>query len=384
MKAKIARAFEEIANAIESGNFGNGKKVALTTLGSEHGEGALLEGALLAKKLYPELEIVLIGKENNTGLETYVTDCEEEMYKIMEEKLDSGEIGACVTMHYNFPIGVSTVGRVITPARGKEMIIATTTGTSSPHRIEGMVKNAIYGIIAAKSIGIQEPTVGILNVDGARTVEKILKEISEKGYKINFAESKRADGGCVMRGNDLLLGSADVMVNDTLTGNVLMKMFSSFMSGGDYEVSGYGYGPGVGENFNRNILIVSRASGAPVVANALKYAHEISKGNINAVAKAEFDKLNKIGWKAIIEAATPKKEAKSEAKEVVAPPKEPVTAQISGVDIMELEDAVQALWAKGIYAESGMGCTGPIVLVPEAKIDEAKAVLKEAGFAAAD
>lgn len=384
MKIKIAKAFEEIANAIESGNFGTTKKVALTTLGSEHGEGALLEGALLAKKLYPELQIVLIGKSNNTGFETYATECEDEMYKIMEEKLDSGEIGACVTMHYNFPIGVSTVGRVITPARGQEMIVATTTGTSSPQRVEAMVKNAIYGIITAKSLGNNEPTVGILNVDGARTVEKILKEIDAKGYKINFAESKRADGGCVMRGNDLLLGSADIMVNDTLTGNILMKMFSSFTSGGEYEVSGYGYGPGVGEGFDRNILILSRASGAPVIANALKYAHDISKGNINTIAKAEFDKLNKIGWKAIIEAATPKKEVKSETAAVVAPPKEPVTEQISGVDIMELEDAVQALWAKGIYAESGMGCTGPIVLVPADKLDPAKAVLKEAGFAAGE
>ena len=49
-------------------------------------------------------------------------------------------------MHYNFPIGVSTVGRVITPGRGKEMILATTTGTSATHRIEAMVRNAIYGI----------------------------------------------------------------------------------------------------------------------------------------------------------------------------------------------------------------------------------------------
>ena len=29
----------------------------------------------------------------------------------------------------------------------------------------------------------------------------------------------------------------------------------------------------------------------------------------------------------------------------------------------DLEDAVKALWKAGIYAESGMGCTGPIVLL---------------------
>src|SRR5699024_2894468 len=98
-----------------------------------------------------------------------------------------------------FPIGVSTVGRAVTPAKGKEMYIATTTGTSSTDRIEGMIKNAVYGIITAKACGNPNPTVGILNVDGARQTEKALKELQANGYDIAFAESGRADGGCVMR-----------------------------------------------------------------------------------------------------------------------------------------------------------------------------------------
>ena len=108
---------------------------------------------------------------------------------------------------YPFPIGVSTVGRVVTPGKGKEMFIATTTGTSSTDRVEGMVKNAIYGIITAKACGIQNPTVGILNVDGARQTEADLKQLQANGYDITFATSNRSDGGCVMRGNDLLMAS---------------------------------------------------------------------------------------------------------------------------------------------------------------------------------
>jgi len=91
MNKQIAKVFEDIANAIESGSFAPAKRVALTTLGSEHGEGNLLEGALLAKKLYPKLDIALIGKKNDTGLLTYEVNSEEEMYKVMEEKLDSNE-----------------------------------------------------------------------------------------------------------------------------------------------------------------------------------------------------------------------------------------------------------------------------------------------------
>ena len=45
------------------------------------------------------------------------------------------------------------------------MFVANTTGTSSADRIEGMIKNTIYGIIAAKTCGIANPTVGILNVE---------------------------------------------------------------------------------------------------------------------------------------------------------------------------------------------------------------------------
>ena len=383
MNKQIAKVFEDIANAIESGSFASAKRVALTTLGSEHGEGNLLEGALLAKKLYPNLDIALIGRKNDTGLFTYEVETEEEMYKVMEEKLDSKEIAACVTMHYNFPIGVSTVGRVTTPAKGKELILATTTGTSSANRVEAMVKNAVAGIITAKSLGIEDPSLGILNLDGARTAEKILKEIAAAGYSINFAESKRADKGVVMRGNDLLLGTPDVMVTDSLTGNVLMKMFSSFTSGGEYEVSGYGYGPGVGEGFNRNILIISRASGAPVIANALKYAFDIASGDIEKHAETEYQSLAKLNWQSIIDKYTAKKEAKSTDEKIEAPSKEVVTAQISGVDVMDIDDAVHMLWKAGIYAEGGMGCTGPVVLVNTSKFDKALELIKKEGFASA-
>ena len=74
-----------------------------------------------------------------------------------------------------------------------------------------MVRNAIYGISTAKACGIERPSVGILNLDGARQVEKVLLSIKDQGYDFDFAESMRADGGSVMRGNDLLIGVPGVM-----------------------------------------------------------------------------------------------------------------------------------------------------------------------------
>lgn len=373
----ISDVLLEVADAIESGNFGKKIRVGLTTLGSEHGPENLINGARLADK--GMFEIVLIGK-GAEGFTSYEVETEDEMYKKMEELLDAGEIDACVTMHYNFPIGVSTVGRVVTPARAKEMFIATTTGTSATDRVEAMVRNAIYGISTAKACGIERPSVGILNLDGARQVEKVLLSIKDQGYDFDFAESMRADGGSVMRGNDLLIGVPDVMVTDTLTGNLLMKVFSSFNTGGDFEAQGFGYGPGIGEDYDRRVLILSRASGSPVVANALRYAYDIVKGQVNVMAREEYKKALKCGLDKELADLKYKKAPKTESEEVVAPPKEVVTEGIAGVDILDLEDAVKALWKDGIYAESGMGCTGPIVMVSPEKLDKAIESLKKNDF----
>ncbi len=382
VKKMISKVFDNIADGLESGQFGPKTRIGITVLGSEHGPENIIKGAELAQSRDNSLEVVLIGpKDYDTNLEIVEANSEEEQHEKMEELLDSGNIQGAVTKHYTFPIGVSTVGRVITPANGREMFVATTTGTSSPHRVEGMVKNGLYGIITAKAMGIENPSVGILNVDGARQVERALKQLNEEGYEINFTQSMRADGGCVMRGNDLLAGTPDVMITDTLTGNLLMKIFSSYTTGGSYEAMGYGYGPGIGEGYSRSILILSRASGIPVVANAIKYAAQLAEGNVTDVSKTEFEKCNKAGLKDILKGLVKDKKSDSEDdEEVEAPPKETVTGSISGIDIMELEDAVTELWKNEIYAESGMGCTGPIVMVNEEKLDNAIDILKEAGY----
>lgn len=380
VKKMIGKVFNDIADAMETGQFGEKVRVGITTLGSEHGVENLVKGAELAQKRDPSIEVVLIGPKVDSDLTQVIAETEEEGYRKMEELLDNGEIGACVTMHYNFPIGVSTVGRVVTPGKGKEMVIATTTGTSSPHRVEAMVINGISGIIAAKAMGIEEPTVGILNVDGARQVERAFKELNDNGYKINLTESMRADGGSVMRGNDLLAGVPDVMVTDTLTGNILMKVFSSYTTGGSYESLGYGYGPGIGEDYDRLILILSRASGIPVVANAISYGADLIRGSVKTIAKEEFKKANEAGFKDILKGLTKDTKKAEDDEEIEAPPAETVTGTISGIDIMELEDAVKVLWKEGIYAESGMGCTGPIVMVNEEKLDKAIEILSKAGY----
>ncbi|UNC92922.1 glycine/sarcosine/betaine reductase complex component C subunit alpha [Candidatus Contubernalis alkaliaceticus] len=375
----LARVLEDTADSLEFGFSQKKTRVGITIYGSELGVEEVMLGAQLAQDKNPDIEIVVIGSGVQTDLEVVEASSEEEAHELMDKMLASGEIEASVTMHYNFPLGVSTVGRVITPARGKDMYIATTTGVSDTDRIISMLKNTIYAIATAKACGNENPSVGILNVDGARQVERILKQLKEKGYPINFANSGRSDEGVVMRGNDLIMGTPDIMVTDSLSGNIFMKIFSAYVTGGKYEALGYGYGPGIGEDYKKVICIISRASGAPVIAGALKFAAESASGNVVSKVKEEFTSVRKAGWAEALDSLKSKPATEQEEK-VAAPPQKVVTEEIPGIEILEIEDAVQSLWKNKIYAESGMGCTGPIVQVAEEDKDKALEILKEKNY----
>lgn len=375
-KRQAGELFSQLAEAIDTGSFGAGTTVALTTLGSELGVEELVKGAELASQQNPGLKVILVGPEVSTNLSIVNSTCEADSHSIIEKMLTEGKADATVTLHYNFPMGVSTVGRIVTPARGKPLFLATTTGTTATDRVEAMVLNTIGGIAVAKSMGIKNPRVGILNVEGARQVERILQTLNKQGYAINFTESVRSDGGSVLRGNDLLTGSADVVVCDTLTGNLLIKIFSAFTSGGTYETTGWGYGPGVGANFSKIINIISRASGAPVIANAIQYAAECSQGKLPKIAAAEYQGARQAGLDELLAKAT----TKETVKEITPPAKKPVTDDITGIDILELEDAVRSLWAQEIYAETGMGCAGPVIMVDPEDKEKSMAILKDKGY----
>ena len=374
----IAQSFLKMAEGLETGAFMDRPKIALTGMGSEHGEENAMAAAKMAAKR--GVDVYYIGTLTAEGVTTIPVANDEEGHKKMEEMLNNHEVDGAVTMHYPFPIGVSTVGRAITPAKGREMFIANTTGTSSSDRIEGMIKNAVSGIITAKAFGVENPTVGILNVDGARQTDMALNQLKANGYEFTWAESARADGGAVMRGNDVLEGTPDVLVTDSLTGNVLVKMLAAFTTGGSFESTGFGYGPGIGKGYDKLILIISRASGAPLIANALEYAAELVKGKVFEKASAEFAKAEKAGLNQILEARKAAAKPAAAEEKVVKPAAEPCTASIAGIEVMDLEDAAQALWKEGIYAETGMGCTGPLVMMSEANHARALEILKKAGY----
>jgi betaine reductase len=274
-------------------------------------------------------------------------------------------------------MGVATIGRVLSPAKGKPVLIASCTGASATTRLEALLRNAVYGIAVAKTMGIDKPAVGILNLEGAGLVQRALSRMADKGYTVNFGSSVRADGGALLRGNDLLAGAVDVCVCDTLTGNVLIKLFSAFSTGGAYETLGWGYGPSVGDGWGRIISIISRASGAPVIANALCYTAAAVRGNLVERVRMEIDNAKACGLQEAVASVLPKP---ADSETVTAPPKEPTDAEIHGVDVLAVEAAVQELWKSGIYAESAMGCTGPVVKVSARALERSEDILREAGY----
>lgn len=379
MKRLIGEALDEIVKSAK----GRGELVpiGLMSSGSELGPEELALGGRLAQEEYRFIKVVMIGPRVRgfDDLEWIETDdCEADIQKAMEEALKSNRIKGAVALHYPFPLGVATVGMIHTPAKGKPLIISTSTGTSSTNRVEAMVLNAIYGIAVAKARGIKDPKVGILNVDGAQLVYRSLKRLAEQGYGITFGNSLRQDGGPILRGNDLIAGSVDICVTDTLTGNVLVKVFGAYNTGGNYESLGWGYGPSVGEDWPYVISIISRASGACVIANSIRFTAEVVTAGLPSIAKKELSMAKTCGLDGILADLHVKDEEK---KSAVEPPKpEPTDEEIHGVDVLTIEDAVRVLWAHGIYAESAMGCTGPVIKVPSRLSAQAGDILTKEGY----
>lgn len=377
----IGKALAELVEQARNG--GPKVRVGLMAAGSELGNGEFLVAARSAMQQDSCLQVVGIGPQPDAplpaGMDWISTpDCESDISQAMEKALADGDIAGAVALHYPFPLGVTTVGRVMTPGRGKAMLIASSTGMSAAHRPEALLRNALYGIAVAKSLGLEQPTVGILNLDAAPSVHRALVKLQEKGYPIHFGSSVRAGGGALLRGNDMLAGAVDVCVCDTLTGNVLMKLFAAFTTGGSYEAQGWGYGPSVGEGWNKIVSIISRASGAPVIANALHYTACAVRGDLPGKVAQELAAARAAGLDEVLTSLAPRHEAASAS--VSAPPAVPTDEEIHGVDVLDLESAVQHLWKEGIYAEAAMGCTGPVVKLAAASREKAEASLREAGY----
>lgn len=383
-KEKIIDIFEQTAQSLEQGKIGKKITVGITTIGSEHGEKNMIDGAILAKKLYPNIDIELIGPKNDSNIKTHIVDDKRDMYNFMEELLENKKIDACVTMNYNFPVGVSTVGKYISPALGRQVYLASTSGLSSHNKIKNLVRNMVNGLAVAKTYGIKQPTIGIMNTEGVKIAKSVVEDIINSGYEIKMGESIRyKDEALILRGNDVINPEVDVIVCDSLMGNMLIKIFSTYSSGGNFESVGHGYGIAVGDGYDKNILIISSASGPNVIANSVKYAYDMVQGKILRVSKREYTKLKQTNYEKIIEKYTSNLKGYDKRKAVMEKKQKDLlglTETITGLDHLQMISAMELLESFGIDSSSACGCIRPVIKVGMDDLGKSINILKEHGY----
>mgnify|MGYP000249187442 FL=1 len=97
-KKLIADTFLAIAEGLETGTFGAKPKIAVTAMGSEHGEEVVMQGAVQAARA--GADVYFIGTITHPEVTTVAVADEDEAHKKMEELLETRAVDGAVTMHY--------------------------------------------------------------------------------------------------------------------------------------------------------------------------------------------------------------------------------------------------------------------------------------------
>ena len=112
----IADTFLDMAKGLETGFIGKRPRIALTGMGSEHGEENAMAAALEAAR--DNIDVYYIGSLEAKGVTTIKVKDDEEGHKKMEEMLKSGEIDGAVTMQFaetksSMPIAIPSCASLI-------------------------------------------------------------------------------------------------------------------------------------------------------------------------------------------------------------------------------------------------------------------------------
>jgi len=67
-------------------------------------------------------------------------------------------------------------------------------------------------------------------------------------------------------------------------------------------------------------------------------------------------------------------------EDTASPPAKPVSEEIAGIDILDLEAAVREVWKESNFASMGMGCTEPVILTDAEDYEKVRQVLIKKGY----
>lgn len=233
-------------------------KIAVDAMGGDNAPQAIVEGVMLAKQDFPDIEFQLYGKE--AEIKKYITDeknitiihtdekiaSDDEPVKAIRRKktasmvlaaqaVKNGEADAIFSAGNTGALlaaGLFIVGRIKNverpglmstlpvmgePDKGFDML---DLGANADNKPEHLVQYAVLGSFYAEKVrNIQNPRVGLLN-NG--TEETKGSELTKKAFELLAADETINFVGNV-EARELLNGVADVVVTDGFTGNAVLK-----------------------------------------------------------------------------------------------------------------------------------------------------------------
>lgn len=241
------------------------KKIAVDAMGGDFAPRAVIEGAVLATQSLPEdYQIVLIGKQDailevlhdldykkgsiEMVFASDVIEMHEHPTRAFSQKpnssigvgfklLKEGQVSAFCSAGNT---GAMMVGSLFTlrtvgslqrppiagyfPLKSGGYSIMLDIGANADCKPEVLLQFAELGSLYAKfALGIENPTVGLLNIgaeeEKGSTLAQAAHQLLKSDKKINFIGN--------VEGRDLFDGKSDVIVTDGFTGNILFKMGES-------------------------------------------------------------------------------------------------------------------------------------------------------------
>ncbi|MDN5202940.1 phosphate acyltransferase PlsX [Fulvivirgaceae bacterium BMA10] len=307
-------------------------KVALDAMGGDFAPEAAIEGAKLAiQELPPDVQIVLVGKEDiitnllsEKGVESDLIEIHnadevigmaEHPTKALSQKpnssiavgfglLKSGYVQAFCSagntgaMHVGAMFTIKAIEGVIRPGiagfvpkENGDFGVIIDVGANADCKPDVLMQFGQMGSIYAKNVfGIDDPKVGLMNLGEEEQKGTLLTQAAYQLFKID----KQLNFVGNIEGRDIFNDKADVIVCDGFTGNVILKFAESiydilkkrnlldpFFHKFNYEAIGGSPILGV----NGNVVIGHGVSSGTAIKNMLLQAQRMAGSNVHLKIK---------------------------------------------------------------------------------------------------
>lgn len=309
-------------------------RIGIDIMGGDYAPKTTTEGAILAQKEFPDIELVLIGDEScilpileEKGADrndfsivhtTEVIGMGEHPIKAFKKKpkssiglgfhlLKTGDIqgfagaGNTGAMMIGSMYSVQTIPGIIRPCitsvlpkenGGVNLILDV--GVNADCKPDVLYQFGIVGSIYAKEVlGIKNPRVGLLNIGEEPEKGNLLAQSTHN----LMLDSKDFNFVGNIEGRDVFSDDCDVVVCDGFTGNIVIKegeafyhlmkkrgMLDDYFSRFNYEI--YGGSPILG--INSNVVVGHGISNDIAIKNMIKLTADVVNANLSNEIKEAF------------------------------------------------------------------------------------------------